>query len=74
MFAFIHPHVKHIVTYSVDSTDVTTELAAHLEDEQSAHIRRQIVQISQGKDLDQISALASAENLLRAKALHGLDD
>jgi hypothetical protein len=62
MFAFIHPHVKHVVTASVDAVaDESNAGALRFPDDPIIHIHRQAVRISQGKPVDYVTALLSDE-------------
>ena len=66
MFAFTHTHVKHVVTHSVHAAiDEGGTNASCLRDEQFVHLRRQAVRISQGKEVDQFSALLLAKDDLK---------
>jgi hypothetical protein len=58
MFACAHPHVKHVVTCSVEqATDAQeSELPGPL-DGSFPHLRSQAAKISQGKKVDRIIAL-----------------
>jgi hypothetical protein len=63
LFAFTHPHVKHVVTHSIHAvTDEDGMNASCLRDEQFVHLRRQAVRISQGKEVDQLSTLLPAKD------------
>lgn len=58
MFGFIHPHVKHVVTASLDvKADDADAGGARLADDPGTHIRRQAERISQGKPVDCVTAL-----------------
>jgi hypothetical protein len=57
MFAFIHPHVKHVVTASLDVTADKDDLeASSPPNDPIIHLRRQAVRISQGEQVDGITA------------------
>jgi hypothetical protein len=69
MLAFTHPHVKHVVTHSIPAVaDEKEANTSCLQDEQFAHLRPQIVRISQGKEVDQVSTLLPAESSLKPAA------
>jgi hypothetical protein len=53
--ACTHPHVKHVVTQSIDLT-VTDEECV---DPQVAHILSQAIRIQRGDELDGVTALIS---------------
>jgi hypothetical protein len=57
MFAFIHPHVKHVVTASLDVTADKDDLGASSSpNDPVIHLRRQAVKISHGEEVDRITA------------------
>lgn len=57
MFAFVHPHVKHVVTASLDAVaDEGDAGALRFPNDPIIHIRRQAVRISQGKPVDCVTA------------------
>ena len=66
MFAFTHPHVKHVVTHGIHAAiDEDGTNASCLLDEQFVHLRRQAVRISQSEEVDQFSALLPAKDGLK---------
>jgi hypothetical protein len=67
LIAFTHPHVKHVVTHSIHAAiDEEGTNTSCLQDEQFVHLRRQVVRISQGKEVEQFSTL-SPENEMKPK-------
>lgn len=52
--AFVHPHVKHVITQTFQQTD---EQDLSDQSESVVHIRRQAVRIQRGEQVDQVSAL-----------------
>jgi hypothetical protein len=63
LFAFTHPHVKHVVTHSVHAAiDENGTNTSCLLDKQFVHLRRQAVRVSRGKEVDQFSALLPAKD------------
>jgi hypothetical protein len=66
LFAFAHPHVKHVVAHSLHAAGDEDEAnTSCLSDEQFLHLRDQTLRISQGEDVDRISALLPAESSLK---------
>jgi hypothetical protein len=58
IFDFLHPHVRHAITTSVDVAADEDELeAAPLPKDPKIHLRRQALKISQGKPVDRITTL-----------------
>jgi hypothetical protein len=58
IFAFIHPHVKHVVTMSCEiAADEVDAGAPSLSNNPTLHLRHQAVRISQGKPVDCVTAL-----------------
>ena len=52
--AFVHPHVKHVITQTFQQTD---EEDLSDQSESVVHLRRQAVRIQRGEQVDQVSAL-----------------
>jgi hypothetical protein len=52
--AFLHPHVKHVITQTFRAEDVE-DLGDR--DESYIHIWRQAIRIQRGEQMDQIAAL-----------------
>lgn len=62
MFAFIHPHVKHVVTASMDvAADEVDGAASRLTNDPIIHLRRQAMRISHGEPVDCVTALLPDE-------------
>ncbi len=58
LFAFIHPHVKHVVTVSCEAAaDEVDAGASSLLNDPILHFRSQAVRISQGKPVACVTAL-----------------
>jgi hypothetical protein len=74
LLAFTHPHVKHVVTYSLHTAaDENVANISSLQDEQFAHVRRQAVRIRGGIEVDQISALLPTNIGLKPTAQPSVD-
>jgi hypothetical protein len=52
--AFVHPHVKHVITQTFRAEDVE-DLGGR--DESYTHMWRQAIRIQRGEEVDQIAAL-----------------
>jgi hypothetical protein len=52
---FLHPHVKHCVTQTIDSAQA--EEGATSGDDSQTHIRRQAVRIQRGEQIRKVTAL-----------------
>jgi hypothetical protein len=50
---YVHPHVKHVVTQSIEHDAHQDEAS----DPQAVHIHRQAVRIQRGEELDHVTAL-----------------
>jgi hypothetical protein len=51
--AYVHPHLKHVITQTVEHDAVHIETA----DPQQAHILIQAAKIQKGEELNQVTAL-----------------
>jgi hypothetical protein len=51
--AYVHPHVKHVITQTLEQSDEADFAGS----EQEVHIHRQAVKIQRGEQVAQITAL-----------------
>jgi hypothetical protein len=55
LLAYCHPHVKHVITQTIDQSNLQDESDGL--DPQQMHIRSQAVRIQRGECVDQVTAL-----------------
>jgi hypothetical protein len=60
--AYVHPHVKHVITQTLEQ-EQTGEHSAGPEEQNDAllHLHRQAVRIQRGEQVDQITALLAGD-------------
>jgi hypothetical protein len=55
--AYVHPHVKHVITQTLEQADLQNESGEA--DPQKIHIQHQALRIQRGEHLDCVTALLS---------------
>ena len=60
--AFVHPHVKHVITQTFEQAD---EKEFGDKSESAVHLLRQAIRIQRGEQVDQITALLSNSHSAR---------
>jgi hypothetical protein len=60
--AYIHPHVKHVITQTIQQADEEAPLDPDDQYSTVVNIQRQAVKIQRGDQVDQILALLPNEN------------
>ena len=63
--AYIHPHVKHVITQTIRQADEEAPLDPDDQDSTAVNIHRQAVKIQRGDQVDQIMALLRNEENTR---------
>ena len=63
--AYVHPHVKHVITQTIQQADEEAALDPDNQDSTVVNIQRQAVRIQRGDQVDQIMALLRNEENTR---------
>lgn len=58
--AYVHPHVKHVITQTLEQEQAGPH-SGDPQDDPVAHLRRQAVRIQRGEEVPQITALLPGE-------------
>jgi hypothetical protein len=58
--AYVHPHVKHVMTQTLEQ-EQSGEYPEDPKDDPVAHLRRQAVRIQRGEDVHEVTALLPGE-------------
>ncbi len=58
--AYVHPHVKHVITQTLEQ-EQSGEHPGDAQDDPVAHLRRQAVRIQRGEEVHQVTALLPGE-------------
>ena len=63
--AYVHPHVKHVITQTIQQPDEEAPLDPDDQDSTAVNIHRQAVKIQRGDQVNQIMAMLSNEENTR---------
>ena len=65
LLAYVHPHVKHVITQTIQQTDAEAPLNPDDEHSTAVNIQRQAVKIQRGDQVEQLTALLPKAEKIR---------